>query len=80
MYITAKVHKEELKSRPVVSCCGTPLNYISQWLDYKLRQVKHLVDTYTRDSEHVLQELEEMGELPANAMLFAMDASQCTPQ
>ena len=71
--MTAKVHKTPYKMRPIVCCVGTFVNDWSKWLDYWLQQLKHLVPTYVKDSQQVLDDVKLIN-LPPNAKLFTCDA------
>ena len=74
-YLTAKVHKTPWKTRPVVATCGTFLHGLSRWSDVYLQQLKDHSPTYLRDSYHMLEELDKVGELPEGSKLFTMDAT-----
>jgi len=73
-YITLKVHKGPLASRPIVSCVGSLLNIFSKWLDYKMKALVKHVPTFLRDSNHTIEDLKLLGPLPDNARLFTADA------
>lgn len=73
-YLTFKVHKTPLKTRPVVSCINSPIEYYSKWLDVYMKKLLPLSRTYLRDSTQVLKELAALGNLPPNAKLFTADA------
>lgn len=70
----AKVHKDPWKLRPIVCCAGTFMNAWSKWLDYQLQKLKHLIPTYVKDSQQVLNELKDLI-LPYGALLFTSDAN-----
>ena len=72
--MTAKIHKNPWKMRPIVCCAGTMMNSWSKWLDYWLQKLKHLIPTYIKDSQQVLDEIKTI-ELPPNAKLFTCDAN-----
>jgi hypothetical protein len=72
--MTAKVHKTPWKMRPIVCCAGTFMNDWSKWLDYWLQKLKHIVPTYVKDSQQVLNELKLL-DLPPHALLFTCDAN-----
>ena len=72
--MTAKVHKSPYKMRPIVCCAGTFMNDWSKWLDYWLQQLKHLIPTYIKDSQQVLDEI-KLIHIPPNAKLFTCDAN-----
>ena len=71
---TAKVHKFPWKTRPIVCCSGTWLNDWSKWLDFWLQKIKHLVPTYVKDSQQVLDEVRRL-HIPPGAKLFTCDAN-----
>ena len=47
---------------------------LSKWLDHWLQQLRFHVQTYLRDSGHLMQLLKELGPLPPGAKLFVADA------
>ncbi|KAL7469413.1 hypothetical protein ACHAXS_009674 [Conticribra weissflogii] len=73
-YLTIKMHKDPWKTRPVVSTCGTYLHALSRWVDHHLQKLTSLIPTYLRDSQHLLEDLKQLGRLPSNAQLFTADA------
>jgi hypothetical protein len=75
-YSMPKVHKDEptLKTRPVISFIGSTMEIASKYLDYQLQRVVHLCPCYLRDSWQLLQELKDLGPLPADARLVTADA------
>ena len=73
-YLTIKVHKKPIKTRPIVSCVNSYLNVFSKWLDYRFKQLIKYSPTYLKDSFQVLQELKALGPLPPQAKLFTCDA------
>ncbi|KAL7552672.1 hypothetical protein ACHAWF_015901, partial [Thalassiosira exigua] len=73
--MSIKAHKKPWKTRPIVCCVGTFMNYLSRWLDFWLQKLKPLVDTYLRDSQDLLAQLRELGPLPPGAKLFTADAN-----
>ena len=73
-YISLKVHKTPMATRPIVSTCGSLLEGVSKWLDYHLKDITPLVPTALRDSYQLLEELKTLGRLPPHARLFTCDA------
>jgi len=71
---TAKVHKIPWQFRPIVCCVGTFMNDWSKWLDYWLQKLKHLVPTYVKDSQQILDEVRALN-LPQQFLLFSCDAN-----
>jgi hypothetical protein len=73
-YILPKVHKTPWATRPVVSEVSSIQEALSVWLDYYLQQVIHLCPAYLRDSWHFLDRLKTQPTLPADALVFTVDA------
>ena len=72
-YITMKVHKSPLKSRPIVSCSGSLLEGIGVWIDDKLKIAAREQPSYFKSSYDLKQELLSM-DIPPNTYLFTADA------
>ena len=70
---TVKVHKSPWKLRPVVSKCGTLLECISKWLDYKLQNLSKFMPTVIKDSKSLRDDIISL-KLPPTAKLFTADA------
>ena len=77
-YGNPKVHKETLKTRPVVSCVHTVPQILSKHLDYWLNKVVKLCPSYIKDSWQLLDDLKgyvkQQGRLPPGARIFTADA------
>lgn len=73
-YIMPKIHKNPLKTRPVISCVGSTMEIASKYLDYQLQRVVHLCPCYLKDSWQLLKQLKDLGPLPAGARLVTADA------
>ena len=73
--MSLKAHKDPWKMRPIVCCVGTFINCLSKWVDYWFQKLTPLVKTYLKDSSSLLDMLESIGDLPANAYLFTADAN-----
>jgi len=73
--MSLKAHKTPWKMRPIVCCAGTMLNNLSRWLDFWLQKTKPFIPTYLKDSDQLLNLLNNLGPLPPNAKLFAADAN-----
>jgi hypothetical protein len=73
-YLMFKVHKQTLKTRPVVSCIRSFPEIASKWLDYQLSLVVTLCPSHTKDSNQILDDIASLGRLPPNAKLFTSDA------
>ena len=76
-YGMAKVHKDEIPVplRPVVSQCGSLSAIASVILDYKLQPLKYDVQSYIKDSYHLILKLFKLGRVPRHCWLFSSDAT-----
>lgn len=72
-YITAKVHKTPLKSRPIVSCSGSLLQALGVWVDDKLQHAARAQRSFFKSSFDLRKELEDIV-VPENGYLFTADA------
>jgi hypothetical protein len=72
-YLTMKVHKTPLKTRPIVSCTGSLLYGLGVWVDDKLQKIARLQKTYFKSSYDLKKELVDLP-LPSTARLFTSDA------
>jgi hypothetical protein len=73
--MSLKAHKDPWKMRPIVCCAGTTLNCLSRWLDYHFQRLKPFIPSYIKDGEALLNDLDNLGQLPTNARLFTTDAN-----
>jgi hypothetical protein len=69
-----KVHKNPIQLRPVVSCVNSFPSIFSTLLDFKMKELLHLIPFYIKISTELLKELKELI-LPPRAKLFTVDAS-----
>lgn len=72
--MSMKVHKTPIKTRPIVCCVGTFMNYWSRWLDYYLRKLTPFVKSYVKDTRSIVEYVRGIKNLPSTAMLFTADA------
>jgi hypothetical protein len=72
-YLTMKVHKKPLKSRPIVSCSGSLLEGLGIWVDAKMQPLARRQKSYFKSSFDLVQELKPMN-LPPSARFFTADA------
>lgn len=63
-YLSVKVHKEQLKHRPIVATIGTTQHVLSRWLDYTFQPFNNL-----------LEKLRTLN-LPPNAICLKADANK----
>ena len=75
LYLLPKIHKRlfNVPGRPVISNCGTPTEKASEFLDHHLKPVMRNGLSYIRDSQHFLERIKTIGNIPENAILFTAD-------
>ena len=75
LYLLPKIHKRlfNVPGRPVISNCGTPTEKASEFLDYHLKPVMRIGLSYIRDSQHFLERIKTIGNIPENAILVTAD-------
>ena len=77
--MTLNAHKQTEKCRPIFLCTGTILHNLSQRLDFYFQCLKHLISSYIKDNQDLINKLTNLGPLPPNVKLFTTDVvSQCT--
>ena len=74
-YILPKVHKQGNPERPIVSCNSHPTERISQFVDHHLNPLVQTTQSSIKDTTHFLNKLEQLGQLPPNALLVTLDVS-----
>jgi hypothetical protein len=73
-YGLPKVNKNPISLRPVVSCINSFSSIFSTWLDFKMKDLIPYVQSYTKNSFSILEDLKNMI-LPPGALLFTEDAT-----
>ena len=72
-YLLAKIHKDPIGQRPVVSYSGSLLYALSVWCDDKLQPLAKAQQSYLQSSFELKERLEAL-QLPPNAVFFTADA------
>ena len=72
-YQLYKIHKQPVKTRPVISGCGSLLHSIGHWIDEQLQPIARKMPAYFKSSYILKEELITLS-LPPNAVLFTADA------
>ena len=69
-----KIHKRlgNVPGRPVIPNCGTPMEKVSEFLDYHLKPVTQSAKSYIKDTSDFLMKLKEL-KVPENAILVTAD-------
>jgi hypothetical protein len=73
-YLTFKIHKTPLKTRPIVSVSGSLLHALGRWLDTQLQPLVRKLPSFIASSWELKNHLEKLPPLPAHARLFTCDA------
>ncbi|KAL7515990.1 hypothetical protein ACHAWX_001051 [Stephanocyclus meneghinianus] len=68
-----KIHKNPWKLCPIVAKCGTILECVSKWLNFKLQKLGMLLPAVIKDSQTFRDKLIAL-DLPNNARVFTADA------
>jgi hypothetical protein len=69
-----KIHKTPTQLRPVVSCVNSFPSIFSTWLDFRMKELLHLIPSYIKNSTDLIKELRHIN-LPKGAKLFTADAT-----
>ncbi len=72
LYFLKKIHKTPIAVRPIVSGSGGPTERISQFIDFHLQPHVPLIDSYIKDSGHMINILENLT-IPPNCSLVTID-------
>jgi len=73
-YGMPKVHKSPMTLRPVVSCINSFVSIFSTWLDFRMKELLHLIPSYIKDSKSLISEITIL-DVPIGAKLFTADAT-----
>ena len=81
LYLLPKIHKRffNVPGRPVISNCGTPTEKVSEFLDYHLKPFMRNGLSYIRDSQHFLERIKTIGNIPENAIFVTADVMGLYP-
>jgi hypothetical protein len=72
-YLTIKIHKTPVSTRPVCSDCASIVHPLSKWLNYALQPIVKEQHSYFKDLFELKQQLDNLN-LPPNASLITFDA------
>ena len=73
MYLLAKIHKEPLKTRAIISSSGSLCSGIAKWLSVELKKIISRMKYVATSSAQVVKELRNLN-FSEHTMLFTMDA------
>ena len=48
-YITMKIHKQPIASRPIVSCVNSLNGVFSRWLDHHMKKILHICSSHVKN-------------------------------
>ena len=74
-YTIPKIHKSPLKGRPIVSGNDGPTEKISQFVDHFLNPPTTMLKSFVKDTTHLLQILNNLGNIPDNTLLATLDVT-----
>ena len=74
-YLTMKVHKKPLKTRPIVSYSGSFFYGLGVWVDHYLKQAAVTLRSYLKSSFELRAELHNLVLPPGRYRLFTADAT-----
>ncbi|KAJ8046843.1 hypothetical protein HOLleu_05653 [Holothuria leucospilota] len=86
-YTLPKTHKDtvvngHLKTRPVISGCGSPIERLSELVDFYINPEIKKLDSFFKDSKDVLKLINcinEKGPLPSSVAMFTIDVKAMYP-
>jgi hypothetical protein len=58
--ILAKIHKEKFGIRPIINCIGHPTEFLCKFIDMFLQPIVKSKNTILKDSQHLLQDLNDI--------------------
>ena len=80
-YLLPKIHKRlhNVPGRPVISNCGFYTENISSFLDHHLQPIAQKVNSFIKNTNHVLRKFESLGQLPEGAIPCTIDIAGLYP-
>ena len=78
-YLLPKVHKRGVPGRPVISSYGSLTENISVIVDRFLKPHIPSIPSYVRDTNHFLERLRNLVDLPVGALLVTLDVTALYP-
>ena len=74
-YLLPKIHKRtsNVPGRPVISNNGTATENISAFLNFHLKKIVSTIPHFLEDTRDFLQHLNQIGDIPENALLVSYD-------
>ena len=73
-YLTMKVHKEKLGSRPIISLSGTALYGLGVWTNNQLQPLIKSIDSFVLSSKTLVVDILDQSPFGTSATLFTCDA------
>ncbi|KAJ8026397.1 hypothetical protein HOLleu_34224 [Holothuria leucospilota] len=78
-YLLPKIHKAGVPGRPVISCCGSPTEGISELVDWFIQPLVSSIPSYVKDTNDFLVKIRALGPLAPNSLLVTVDVSALYP-
>ncbi len=73
-YLLFKIHKQPIKTRPIVSVVGSILHGLGRWVDKQLQPVCKCLPSYVSSSLDFKNKISDLPTLPAGTRLFTCNA------
>jgi len=73
-YGMPKVHKNQMKLRPVVSCIKSFPSIFNTWLNFKMKELISFIPSYIKNSTKLIKDLKQL-QSPPGAKVFNADAT-----
>jgi hypothetical protein len=73
-YLTTKIHKTPMATRPIVAIRGSITSGLGCWLDQQLQPLCKKLPTYLKSSFELTELLNDLPDLPPGTKLFTADA------
>ncbi len=74
-YMLPKIHKKHVPGRPILSANGSPTEKLSAFIDSYLNKLVPKLDSYVKDTKHLIQIIESIPRLPENSILVSFDVT-----
>ena len=74
-YGLPKVHKPNIRLRPIVLACNSPNDQLSNYFTHFIQPLVEILPSYIRESKHFQQLIESVSPPPENAILVTADVT-----
>ena len=74
-YLLPEIHKKGVPGRPICSTVSHPTCQVSKLVDAYIQRYVTQTDSYIKDTTDFIQKINEMPQLPENALLVTLDVT-----